>query len=706
MRTVRGYIHTLIAFVMVLSFAAPGFAQQADSDTTLPNDSTASATELDEIVITGASSYNIKDGVAYEPDKNAKKFSYSASSLLQRMAIPSLYADAASGEIKTLDGEPITYFIDHIPASADECKNLDPASVIRVEVLHTPTDPRFQGAKNVVNFIMKKYEYGGYAKAVAEQGFWRNTGDYSLYDKTSYKDMTYQAIGGYSYSSLHDGGLMESESSYLFPAQEIDVTTKSELPLSRARNYFASFKAHYKNSRNLHVVNTIGISGSPSPTNTITSLYTYDPQIFEDSRTSVSKRLRSTSGFWEGIIFIPLRKSVSLQLYPGLGYSRNIHDQAFTTETEDISYKINEHAWNASLSAWLYITKGNNDFSISVGGQHMNDEMKYLSQDNQNVDYSNTDLSFLFAGSHQINRISIYYNLSGKVSFEDLNKTRRTFFNPNTSLNVGYSPANGHTLRLWAGWYAYPNSISDLNTARFQTTLLDVITGNPELKPTNVYMGSLSYNWIGTSHFSLAAKMWINHRHRPVTPEYTPELSGGQPLMVRRFVNTGYFTAFAGNIGATLKLLDQSLICNANVGIENYRNKAFSLIKSSSVPINFGAQYYLGQFQFGVGMESPRWYVNPGTKGKNMWYYAVTAGYTINSFNIFLKATNFFSSSYSGFINEVIDPVYNCVETEWSSVRHRHVTLSVTYTFRYGKQINRASDINVDNGIQSGILKK
>lgn len=706
MRTVRGYIHTLIAFVMVLSLAAPCFAQQADSDTALSNDSTASATELDEIVITGASSYNIKDGVAYEPDKNAKKFSYSASSLLQRMAIPSLYTDAASGEIKTLDGESLSYFIDHIPASGDECKNLDPASVIRVEVLRNPIDPRFQGAKNVINFIMKKYEYGGYAKAAAEQGFWRNTGDYSLYDKTSYKDMTYQAIGGYSYSSLHDGGVMESESSYLFPGQKIDVTTESELPLSRARNYFASFKAHYKNSRNLHVVNTIGILGSPSPTNTISSLYTYDPQIFEDSRTSVSKRLRSTSGFWDGIIFIPLPKSVSIQFCPGFRYTRNIHDQAFITDTEDISYKINEDAWNARLATWLFITKGNNDFNISVEGQHLRDKMTYLSQDNQNVNYSNTELSLLLAGSHQINKFSIYYSLSGKVSFEDLNNTRRTYFNPNTYLDVGYYPAKGHSLRLWTGWFAYPNSLSDMNTARFQTSLLDVITGNPDLKPTNVYVASLRYNWTGTPHFSLSANMGIHHKHRPVTPEYTPGQSDGQPLMVRRFVNTGYFTMLYGNIGATLKLLNQSLICNGNISIESYRNKAFSLIKSTSVPINFGVQYYLGQFQFGVGMESPRWYVNPGTKGKNMWYYAVTAGYTINSFNIFLKAANFFSNSYSGFRNEVIDPMYNCVETDWSSVRHRHVTLSVTYTFRYGKQINRASDINVDNGIQSGILKK
>lgn len=144
MRTVKDFLQILVVSALSFAFAASGFAQQADSDTALSNDSTASATELDEIVITGAASYTIKDGVAYEHDRNAKKFSYSASSLLQRMAIPSLYTDAASGEIKTLDGESLSYFIDHIPASGDECKNLDPASVIRVEVLRNPIDPRFR----------------------------------------------------------------------------------------------------------------------------------------------------------------------------------------------------------------------------------------------------------------------------------------------------------------------------------------------------------------------------------------------------------------------------------------------------------------------------------------------------------------------------------------------------------------------------------
>ena len=68
---------------------------------------------------------------------------------------------------------------------------------MKVEYLEHPTDSRFMGAESVINFVMKKYEFGGYTKLSAGEylliGY---QGDESLYSKFSYKRMTYDLYAG------------------------------------------------------------------------------------------------------------------------------------------------------------------------------------------------------------------------------------------------------------------------------------------------------------------------------------------------------------------------------------------------------------------------------------------------------------------------------------------------------------------------------
>ena len=68
-------------------------------------------------------------------------------------------------------------------------------NVKRVEYLEFPADSRFGGKPFVVNFIMTRYEYGGYFKTYLNKNFILNTTQVNEYARFQYKRMTYDLTG-------------------------------------------------------------------------------------------------------------------------------------------------------------------------------------------------------------------------------------------------------------------------------------------------------------------------------------------------------------------------------------------------------------------------------------------------------------------------------------------------------------------------------
>ena len=81
-------------------------------------------------------------------------------------------------------------------------RNIRAEDVKRVEVYDFPSDPRFGGAKHVVNFVMEKYEFGGYTKINGNQYTIYNQGEYNAFTKFAYKRMVYDV--GVDFGYVHE----------------------------------------------------------------------------------------------------------------------------------------------------------------------------------------------------------------------------------------------------------------------------------------------------------------------------------------------------------------------------------------------------------------------------------------------------------------------------------------------------------------------
>ncbi len=80
------------------------------------------------------------------------------------MAQANIVVNPLDQSVTNAAGVPYSFFIDYVPASDRQVRDIRPQDVLRVEVTESPEDPRFNGARIAANFIMRKYEYGGYTK--------------------------------------------------------------------------------------------------------------------------------------------------------------------------------------------------------------------------------------------------------------------------------------------------------------------------------------------------------------------------------------------------------------------------------------------------------------------------------------------------------------------------------------------------------------
>lgn len=163
-----------------------GFAQeQLQSEISNPGIKTDSvkARELGEVIVEGRSERLGAQVSTYIPTGKQKNASQTAAELLDRMAIPQLRI-TPKNEILTSGGKGVDIYIDFLPASEQDLSGMRMQDVKKVEYYDYPADPRFQGKPHVVNFVMQKYEYGGYLKLYGWETTF-NTGQISLFGKTT-----------------------------------------------------------------------------------------------------------------------------------------------------------------------------------------------------------------------------------------------------------------------------------------------------------------------------------------------------------------------------------------------------------------------------------------------------------------------------------------------------------------------------------------
>ena len=666
------------------------------------------AQELEEVVVKGRNQRLGAEVSTYIPTSKQRNASQTAADLLNRMAIPQIKI-SANDDITDLAGKSVDVFIDFLPATKEDLQGMRMQDVKKVEYYDFPSDPRFQGKAHVVNFVMQKYEYGGYVKAHG----WENTsnaGQISLFSKLQYKRMTFDIAAGYFYlNQNHTGG--DVYETFRLPQSDGSVNVFERNSIQGKgkwikNQYWPTFKALYSSDK-ITILNVVGANFDHTPRNNSSGFIEYNPAITErvDYSQNSSDRVNSISysGYWNFI----LNDKNTINFSPRYAYSHTNTGGLYTEVGSDGFYNAardNSHQFSGNLT-----------YTHSFGKWGSLNAMFQTIITSNNTSYYGTANTSDNARTYRVGP-GVQYSLSigkvyGLVGF-GYHWDRQKYLDykddsaaPWIDFSLQYAPNDRHSIR---GEFHHMKSIpssSYRSAAIIQSNPLMSYTGNPNLVSYGSYDAGVNYSFIPSNKFSLSAfaSTWIvDNRY---VYDYVPSETG--ILRTIRQPGGGY-SQWTYGAYASLRLFDSKLQLTAQItGTSVHNGEPYNLDKTN-INYAFQATYYLGNWNFSGLYYSPQGFPDGcmvGTWMRTKSYYRIAAGWSNSSWNLQLQFANFARWNWRSNKSIMHSRYYDRIEQTYSINDHALARLSVTYTFGFGKKIQQGDEASQQSGVNSGILK-
>lgn len=698
----------LNSFLLVTVFAAAPFTVIAQ---TVITDSTKTK-DLGEVTVE-AQMQSVKPAVStFYPGSNEKKAAQDAIDLLSQTGIPQIRVNPVSNTVLTLNNQPVAIYIDMQPASEDEMSALRPEDVKKIEYLVFPSDPRYQHNPYVINFTLRRYEIGGYAKFTGRGNLLVGSGSGLAYGKMTYKRMTYDFIVSDKYTDRHNNGT-DRKQVFRFPGADgtmNEITREDVMDYSRLQqnNLGLSFRAVYGSDR-VTMSNTISLDATNRPRVNKHGSVFFTPDIYKRSEYRSDLNSRVIYPTWTGNYYFDLGKGFQLNTVTQLQYQNTKSNSSYhgAGETTIINNARDEAAMGQLM---LQLNKNINERNVAdLKGYFIYnyDKVNYTGTTNSTDHFRQMAYGALAGYSYQSENfygrfegglIGEWNRIDGK-SMSDLvplfNIDMQYAFNDRNSLNLSASYNNNFVDQ------------SDKTPSVLQENELLYKTGNPDLKNTRWASVDLQYAWFPDNKFQLAASGgWSRYFDRPV-PLFTP--TGPDGTMLRSVINSGDCQNFDLGVSLTARLLNRSLILQLHPRM--WFNRLTGIYSESYNYLMFSASatYYLKSFYaslyYSTADRGLTQYSLNDTFYRGKSTYQLKLGWRNNNWNISVAAVNIFRKSWIDQTSHLNSKYFDQYNTVYNSNSHQFINITASYTFGFGKKIQRGDEVKTVTSSGSAIMK-
>lgn len=616
--------------------------------------------------------------------------------------------------VKTYTGKEVGMFIDFKQATEEDLRGLRPEDVLRIEVLQYPEDPRFRGQANVVNYIMRKYEWGGYTKLTAVGNTLNiDRGDGILYSKFVNKAWTFDAnvTGSITHNDKYCGYDVETFRNVNIGNQHFDeisrITQSGGDYLKQRNSQSVSFRATYA-TKTSEIMHSVSYNRSGNPSTRDLSKVNYSNDIFSASSALSRESGQTISPYLQGDYYFALPKNNTLIASWSFSYGSTRRNSSY--QLGDLSPIINNNKETTySPNIIVQYSKNfshNNTFRTSLMSFNTIYRTHYEGSYNglQKL-LSSENMLFLEYTQNWQCGLSLYSRLGASYVLGRLNGVNTLEqWNPRLGMQLHYQINDKNSASIEGWWGNNHPTPSSSNSAIVQNNEILWLQGNPDLRNTIFITASASYTYVPTNRLNLSATAEYNGFLNKTAHEYF-SLPGYDGL-IRTVTNSGDFHNFSGYISATLKLFNNSLSLHASGQVERIVVSGIDAQSMNHIMANIQANYYCKNFSFILYYKTPKKSLAPfgyGVRYNNKSTYGFLMNYSVGDFKAGLQFRNWFDKYkyYSDFDSER----YSAHGWQWSSDLARSVQLTLSYTFAYGKRVKRNNEIQTSTDTNSAILK-
>lgn len=673
-------------------------------------DSIGSAQELKEVVVEAKLQSTSATVSTYIPTSRQKTASQTGTDLLRLMGIPQITIGVANS-VTTAAGQNVAIYIDYLPASEQDMNGMRMADVKRVEYYDYPSDPRFQGNAHVINFIMQKYEYGGYVKAFGKETFIANVAQLNLYSKLQYKRMTYDiALGAYDSRGSHN----YTNTTEQFRMPQPDGTVKNFERVSEAteseyhnRYFWPTVKILYKSDK-ITLNNTIGANLDYYPKENSAGYVSFSPEEFERTNFSTNSNRSNNSITYSGNWNFILPHNNTIIFHPYYSYSHTGQTSIYTeNEAEyynastDNTHRVDGYLrfmhsfgkWG-SLSAYCLSSFSSSNTEYTGTAKVLDRQKTFDLGPGVSYNYTSEKFyGFVAAG--------VSYNYS---KFADMDIKEKSL-QPWADFNLQYSINSKNSAEIGFHHATFNPSLAYRSNIVIQSNPLMRYTGNPHLRPYKTVDAGVSYTYMPTSKLSFTAFGNIGLIKNRYTYVYQADADGilrtiGQPM--------GAYTSLMCGLTASLRLLQNSLQFSGQLTPVYVHDGAPFNYNKSAVNYWLQAQYYYNNWNFGAvyisrmgnsaGSVSGVW--NDGSDA--MW---ATIGWGNENWNVKGILGNPYRWNWKTGSSVMKSQYYDVAKVTYAQDCHAYLQIAATYTFGFGKKIQIGDEATQQTGASSAILK-
>ena len=652
-----------------------------------------------------AKSLSITNGkITITPTPTAKKLAKDIKSLVE-LSHAGLFT-IIDGQV-TVNGQPVTIFIngeitDNIDQQTFWAKN-----VLRLEYFEDSDDLTFLGKNRVLNIVMKDYSAGGLTRLNANQEI-PNNGDYDISTKLVLKPITINAFSGYSYEYNQNKGydMTEDYRDVWFNEQLFNKILQHEFMSTYGRKgtYSCGINLRQK-SKKFYSVHSASFFTSRNRTNECGET-SFEPEIcLSDYQQNYNNQKNTgfiVNGNYQYMLNDKFTFSAEWNVSKNFNYDNRLYE---LIDFSNIQTNVNERAFGAFFKFNLgYQIRRNMFFIIKLSEKYSKFKASYSgsTQSEQLQEHKITDFDIPLNWK-PLSNLHLRIQPSVSIQKKNINSVYcTTNVLPAASFGASYTINDMST--FFAGiYYNLTNpTANSLNILVLQQDALKWLKGNPSLKPSQYYSFDAVYycapaNWL---NLNLSAGTSITTNQSVISYNQVDKEYNG---IIGEYVNgltiEHYFTQLTTSISLRDRRLDIMPIMMVS----------YDRVRKINSTFFFRPQLYTSLLIKDVRIKAmcaapEKVLLEAGNEKLNTyWQYCLGIDFAIGNIifsaelnNIFNKhnvSTRYYRSSHYNFDKRI-------------SERGRYAAISLTYTFDYGKKVERNIEIDHYTNQTTSILSK